>query len=198
MGDKINKEDLEDSLKKGLNPALIDVTIKNKDVTTIDISEYSQKLKERGFLKKHFDDKIGNYIERSRKEAVLYCIRKKHSNRDTDKITVYFINQKCIDEKEIKPDGTYDMSGGFSPTGEGRAYLVLDSNDKIEAENIIHEVMHALGLRHIFKEDEVDKDERAKHLFKDYKTDNYMDYKNNKRHTYKWQWEKLHQYPKLK
>ncbi|MGQ3678893.1 type VI secretion system tube protein TssD [Tenacibaculum discolor] len=192
---KIKKENLEATLKKGLNPALIDVTIANNDVTTIDISEYSQKLKERGFLKKH--SKLGNYIERSRKEAVLYCIRKKHSNRDTDKITVYFINQKCIDEKEIKQDGTYDMSGGFSPTGEGRAYLVLDSSDKIDTENIIHEVMHALGLRHTFKEDGTDKDKRAKHLFKDYKTDNYMDYKNNKRHTYKWQWKKLHQYSKL-
>ncbi|MBU2949426.1 metallopeptidase [Tamlana agarivorans] len=48
--------------------------------------------------------------------------------------------------------------------------------------------MHALGLNHSFSDT---------HRFKDTKTDNYMDYENNKKHTYKWQWKKLHEYSKL-
>jgi hypothetical protein len=194
---KIKKEDLEASLKKGLNPALIDVTITNNSPKIVDFTEYSQKLKTRGFLKTHPVVEVGNYIERSRKHVVLHYINETHSNRDVNKITVYFINQKCINEKDIKPDGKYKTSGGISPTGDGIAYLVLDPDGKIATENIIHEVMHALGLRHTFNEGKVDKTKRAKHQFKDHKTENYMDYENNKRHTYKWQWEKLHQYSKL-
>ncbi|PKH53015.1 metallopeptidase [Tenacibaculum sp. Bg11-29] len=49
--------------------------------------------------------------------------------------------------------------------------------------------MHALGLKHTFE---------SKHKFKNTKTDNYMDYHNNKKHTYKWQWKNLHKYSKLK
>ncbi|RLK02502.1 type VI secretion system tube protein TssD [Tenacibaculum discolor] len=198
LENKVDKQKLEDSLKKGLNPALIDVTITNNSPKVLDFTEYSQKLKKHGFLKTHFDNKIGNYIERSRKHVVLHYINETHSNRDINKITVYFINQKCVNEKDIKSDGTYDTSGGISPTNEGIAYLVLDPDGKIATENIIHEVMHALGLRHTFNEGKVDKTKRAKHQFKDNKTDNYMDYKNDKRHTYKWQWKKLHQYSKLK
>ena len=66
---------------------------------------------------------------------------------------------------------------------------MLDLDGKIKSENIIHEVMHSLGLEHTFE---------TEHKFKDGRTDNYMDYDNTKKHTYKWQWEKLHEYSKLK
>ncbi|MFL0123023.1 hypothetical protein V2611_14635, partial [Tenacibaculum maritimum] len=88
-----------------------------------------------------------------------------------------------------KEEGGFDLIGGFSPIGTGKAYVVLDDNNDIIPENIVHELMHGLGLRHTFE---------GTYNYKDYKTDNYMDYKNNKRHTYKWQWEKLHEYEKLK
>ena len=67
--------------------------------------------------------------------------------------------------------------------------MVLDPESSINSENIIHEIMHAFGLKHTFE---------SNHKFKDTKTDNYMDYENTKKHTYKWQWEKLQEYSKLK
>ncbi|MHC9089991.1 type VI secretion system tube protein TssD [Tenacibaculum sp. IMCC1] len=186
---EVNKQKLENYLRKGLNPALIDAPITNNSATLIDISQHSTKFKNYGFLKKHPNVNIGNYIERSRKEVILSAISSKHVE-DVNKLTVYFINQKCINEKDIQPNGKYKTMGGVSPTGTGVAFLVLDPNGNIETENIIHELMHAMGLRHTFK--------GAEHEFKSSKTDNYMDYQNNKKHTYKWQWEKLQEYSKLK
>jgi|GEM_PF-6933467 len=46
-------------------------------------------------------------------------------------------------------------------------------------------------LKHTFKES-VSSDKRKPFTYKMGKTDNYMDYENNKLHTYKLQWEKLH------
>ena len=76
------------------------------------------------------------------------------------------------------------MVGGVSPTGSGDAFMVLDDKDNMKGVNIVHELMHALGLDHTF-------DPKNKHAFTLGKTDNYMDYKNSKKHTYKWQWEQL-------
>lgn len=187
LEDEIKKEKLESYLKKGLNPALIDVTITNSEATIVDISADTKKLTDRGYLKKH--STIGNYIERSKKNIILSFVSNKHKE-DTNKLTIYFINQKCINEKDITEDGEFKLAGGISPTGTGIAYLVLDNQGNIKSENIIHETMHALGLHHSFK--------GGIHQFKDNKTDNYMDYQNNKKHTYKWQWKKLQEYAKLK
>ena len=183
---KINYSKIKDYLKKGLNPALIDVTITNNEAALVDISTDTEKLTERGYLKKH--STIGNYIERSKKSVILSFVSSNH-NEDVNKLTVYFINQKCINTSDIKEDGTFKMAGGVSPTGTGIAYLVLDDDGNIKSENIIHEVMHALGLNHTFS---------STHKFKDTKTDNYMDYENTKKYTYKWQWKKLQEYSKLK
>ncbi|WP_157821903.1 type VI secretion system tube protein TssD [Tenacibaculum sp. Bg11-29] len=185
-----NKSKLENYLNKGLNPALIDITITNNETTIIDIREYKERLTEYGSLKKDPNNRIGNYIERSniKRAAVLQKIITTHQ-QDKNKLTVYFINQKCIKESDITEDGQFKVAGGISPTGTGIAYLVLDPGGNIKSENIIHEIMHALGLKHTFE---------SKHKFKNTKTDNYMDYHNNKKHTYKWQWKNLHKYSKLK
>ncbi|MEN7548364.1 hypothetical protein AAG747_10625 [Rapidithrix thailandica] len=50
---------------------------------------------------------------------------------------------------------------------------------------IPHEVMHAIGLLHTLVQE-------ASHRFTYTKTDNYMDYNNTAKHTYKWQWQRLH------
>ncbi len=188
LGKEIKKSDLENYLKKGLNPALIDFNISNNEATIVDISEHLENFKKYRFLKKHLDDRIGNYIERSKKGTVLQKIITTHKE-DKNKLTVYFINQKCINEKDIKEDGQFNTSGGISPTNTGVAFLVLDPAGHIKSENIIHEIMHALGLEHTFE---------SKHKIKKTKTDNYMDYDNTKKHTYKWQWETIQQYAKLK
>ncbi len=61
----------------------------------------------------------------------------------------------------------------------------------------MHEIMHALGLKHTFTEGE-EGDLGKKHVFKLKSSTNYMDYKKRKEFTWKWQWEKLHNYSHLK
>ena len=61
--------------------------------------------------------------------------------------------------------------------------------------------MHALGLKHLFSEKDKDgnlANQGKKHIFKFKSTNNYMDYKEEKEFTYKWQWEKLQTYSHLK
>ncbi len=186
---KIDKSKIEKYLKKGLNPALIDVAVSNNEAIIVDISKYTKKLEKEKHLRRYPDNIIGRYIERNRAGVVFSYFSEEH-NADANKITVYFINQKCIRTKDIQDDGTYKSYGGLSPTGEGIAYLVLDPDGNIKSENIIHETLHALGLKHTF--------EGVTHNFKKRKTDNYMDHENSKERTYKWQWDKLHKYKKLK
>lgn len=71
-----------------------------------------------------------SYIERSRKATVLDYIVNAHSG-DPNKITVCFVNQKGINEKDITADGRFKASGGISPTGTGTA-LNLDPNGNIK------------------------------------------------------------------
>ncbi|WP_314199850.1 peptidase [Capnocytophaga sputigena] len=62
---------------------------------------------------------------------------------------------------------------------------------------IPHELMHALGLAHTFDE-EGRYHRNRKHIFEKAKTDNYMDYDNTKKSTFKWQWDILRKSPYLK
>lgn len=58
-----------------------------------------------------------------------------------------------------------------------------------------HELMHALGLEHTFEE----KDHPNKeHIFSKGSTQNYMDYNNTKKTTFKWQWDILRKSPYVK
>lgn len=188
---KISKQKLISCFKKSLNPALIDISIQNQIADVSDISSKATGLKNGGFIKK--DKVAGDYIELDKKEAVLNFASGSMMDKSklTNGINVYFFNLKCIASKNISTNGAYDMSGGLSPTGQGDAYLVLDDNKKIEGENISHEVMHAIDLFHTFKENPI-KDANKEHTFDFGKTKNYMDYKNSKQHTFKYQWEKLH------
>ena len=186
----INKPKLENLLIKGLNPALIDITLLNSTAEIIDISEYREILKKEGTLIKHSNTNIGKYIERKRIQRIFGTIGIKHT-KNTSIINLYSINRKCLHTKDINTDGTYKMIGGLSPTNTGLAYMTLEEGDKIQAENIIHEIMHALGLEHTFST-------KATHTFKETKTKNYMDYDNVKRLTWKWQWVNLNEYSHLK
>ena len=58
-----------------------------------------------------------------------------------------------------------------------------------------HELMHALGLEHTFEEKEHPNKE---HIFRKGSTENYMDYNNKKKTTFKWQWDILRKSPYVK
>ena len=193
---KINKPKLETLLKKGLNPALIDITVSNNPANIVDVTEYTERQKQKGVLKKHSDNRIGNYIERNLVSRVFGTIGIKH-NEDKTKLTLYVINRKCITTADITDSGAFSMVGGLSPTGTGISYMVLGDENKIDLRNVMHEVMHSLGLKHTF----LKRGENLAnfiHIFEKEKTKNYMDYKTTKLYTRKWQWKKLHQYSHLK
>lgn len=187
----IKRSKLENYFKEALNPSLIDIVIQNEIAAISDISSQKDALKSGGYLK--YDKEAKNYIEYSKKGAVLSL--GSGSPRDTGKINdginAYFFNYKCLNSINLSEGGAYDMPAGLSPTGEGDAYLVLDDNERIKQGNISHEVMHAIGLPHTFKEGAI-KDKDKPFTCKETRTNNYMDYKNSKEHTYKYQWVKLY------
>ncbi|MFB9056679.1 hypothetical protein ACFFU9_07980 [Mariniflexile ostreae] len=195
LGKKIKKSNLENLLEKGLKPALIDVAVSNTTAKIIDITEYTDRQKQLGVLKKHLNDRIGDYIERSLVNRVFATIGMKH-NKDINKLTLYVINRKCIVTADIPDSGSFPMAGGLSPTGTGVSYMVLGDGNNIDLRNVMHEIMHSLGLHHTFIKDG-ESTTKFTHKFKKEKTKNYMDYRDNKEITWKWQWRKLHQYSKL-
>jgi hypothetical protein len=175
---------------------LIDVTIFNNEAEIVNITEYTAKLKERGVLKTHADKQIGDYIERSKVRQVFSALELKDPNRPKEAVTLYFLNQKCLITEQVVEDApSFPMFGGLSPTGTGIAYMIVDEHRLFPAENIAHEVLHALGLPHSFKEAD---NKNKEHTFKKGRTANYMDYGNRKRQLWKWQWELLHQSKFLK
>lgn len=187
----IDKQDLLDSFIKALNPALIDISIQNEIAAISDISSEKNDLKTRGYLK--YDKEAKNYIEYDKKEAVLSMASglMRDSEKLSDGINAYFFNYKCLSTANLSKGGAYDRPAGLSLTGSGDAYLVLDDNERIKEGNITHEVMHAIGLQHTFKEDTI-KDQDKPFTCKETRTNNYMDYKNSKEHTFKYQWVLLH------
>ncbi len=187
---KINKNDLDLLLKKNLNPSLIDVYLCNSAATIVNISEFTEGFKTRKVYLKDLDKNIGKYIERDKITQLFGAIGLKHIPED-DVVTIYFMDRKSINTSDINPNGSFKMSGGITPTGDGIAYKTLEDDNSLDDDNTMHEIMHAVGLLHTF-------DAKAKHRFEDEKTKNYMDYKTNKQYTWKWQWEKLHKYSKLR
>lgn len=160
------------------------------------ISQYTAKLKQRGILKTHADKQIGGYIERSKVRQALSTLELKDPNRPKEAVTLYFLNQKCLITEQVVEDApSFPLFGGLSPTGTGIAYMILDEYNHFPAENIAHEVLHALGLPHSFPETD---NTNKKHTFKKGRTTNYMDYNNPKKQLWKWQWELLHQSKFLK
>ncbi|MCF6349746.1 MAG: hypothetical protein L3J23_01785 [Flavobacteriaceae bacterium] len=192
----IDKIKLENLLKKGLNPALIDVTLSNTTAEIIDITEYRERLKNSKLLNtyKKTDGSIMKYIERGvngrKANRVFSTFNLVHTKNDKI-INLFCVNRKCINTVDIVDSGEYPMAGGLSPVNTGIAYMVLDDNEKMLPKHIIHEILHSFGLEHTFST-------KAVHTFKDKKTKNYMDYSDTKFLTWKWQWEKLQQYLHLK
>ncbi len=119
---------------------------------------------------------------------VLNTIINAHQSKPNG-LTVYLTYHKCINETDLTDKDTFKASGGISPTGTGVAFVTLNAEGHIEHKSTVHELMHALGLKHTFE---------SMYKLKYGKTSNYMDYNNNKKHTYKWQWQNLRNYLKLK
>ncbi|WP_068475531.1 hypothetical protein [Saccharicrinis aurantiacus] len=111
-----------------------------------------------------------------------------------------FINISSFSTNDLRGD-SIDLNGGVTQAGSnacliyyGNKLVVENYNDKHESSleyepqvEIPHEVMHCLDLQDIFKAQK-----QLDVLFKKGRTDNYMDYNNNKTHTLKKQWDIMH------
>ncbi|MFB9056861.1 hypothetical protein ACFFU9_08920 [Mariniflexile ostreae] len=188
LKNKADKTKLETLLKKGLNPALIDINIKNAVASTINLESQKEYFKTNGVIKKA--DRF-HYIENSKKELFVATLKKEH-NINKSILSLFLVNRSCLNTDALGENGgAFDVIAGFSPTGTGIAYGVLDEKGNLLPTAIMHEIMHALGLQHSFST-------KATHTFEAKKTNNYMDYKDSKEFTWKWQWNKLHTYSFLK
>ena len=197
----INKSKLEDAFKKGMNPALISISV-NINFRAISMSTKYGEYVSQGFVPAtsfDFGDGSEEYFDALHtvnvngqdfviKNFLHNDVPIADTQHNSSKLTLYCINRRLANS--TNPDGSYALVGGFSPTKTGIAYISKGrSGDVMAEENIIHEVLHALGMKHSFA--------NGPHTFEQGKTDNYLDYNNSKRHTWHWQWENAFDYPDL-
>jgi hypothetical protein len=185
LNKKIKATSLIPIIEKYFKPLLIDIAFKNLTANTANLtSQNTDFIKHNILIEK--DGKI--FINRKFETFFTDTIQKADAPSN-DALTLYFVNRRCMSETEIQklidnPEDGYELVGGFSAVGTGIAYGVLDDYEKIKDENIIHELLHSLGLHHTFKD--------GKHLFEKTKTKNYMDYNNSKETIWAWQWQEVH------
>ncbi|OEJ98604.1 hypothetical protein A8C32_05235 [Flavivirga aquatica] len=188
LDDEIKLSRITSLLKKGLNPALIDVNIKNAVASTVNLESKKEYFKTSGIIKKAENH---HYIESNKKELFVAAFNKAYKVNTTI-LSLFLVNRSCLTTGATGEDGgAFNVVAGFSPTGTGIAYGILDNENNLLPTAIMHEIMHALGLQHTFST-------KAPHTFLAKRTKNYMDYKGSKEFTWKWQWNKLHAYPFLK
>jgi len=183
---KINT--LEALLKKALSPALIDIKIENNIPSTLDLSGFKDVFKNTGVIVK---TPSYHYIEKDKKSQFVNYVMNEFKG-DNAILNLFLVNRACMVSGATGEDGgSFELVAGFSPTGTGFSYGILNEKSDLLPTAIAHEIMHSLGLHHTFET-------KSKHTFKDKSTKNYMDYNATKEYTWKWQWQQLHQYRHLK
>ncbi len=211
---KINKQKLEDYFKKAFNPAMIDVELVNETPEVLDIADlenkqtkennrneqlsgYPKRIKE-CFVEGTKDEiKYDNTAKSNFLTSVhqVYNLQKMEKVKEAApfEVILYLTNLKC---GIITPEKS-SYNNGITPRGDSGVSMMLLKNSEVYPETEIpHEIMHACGVPHSFDERDMEgkpKNQEKDHIFKQGRTDNYMDYSNSKQTTWKWQWEKLHQ-----
>jgi hypothetical protein len=192
-----NKSILENYFKTAFNPTLIDIKIVNENAENLDITLPTTNPLEGAFIdrmKTNLEVGKNNIVKQDDKSKIdlMTSLNTLHQQRQkrlqSDEITLYLTNLKSGSSKESLTDSDQTIVSYNNGATIGKLSLMYLGNDiqlmKPSVE-IPHEIMHALGLQHTFKKGE-------KHIFEVGKTDNYMDYNNNKINTFTWQWQLLH------
>ena len=203
----VSKEKIENYCKKAFTPALIEVEI-NEITTEIDISNVIST----------FVNKAENKVQNSYLLGSLLCYAVPRTQYQISLFTTFLKKEKeagdlinynngvtlhsTVIQKEDRNalnnfiDVSVARSLSKSPNNIDHSYpqdeefcMMFLANDKLQTEGEIpHELMHALGLEHTFEEKEHPNKE---HIFREGSTQNYMDYNNTKKTTFKWQWDIL-------
>ncbi|MCD8418338.1 hypothetical protein [Tenacibaculum finnmarkense] len=187
---------LQEYFKRAFNPCLIDIVIENEKPYEINIpiletvTTNTDKDKTIKFhitkIRKHMNGEkrvISTKSDEQSFSSNLYHIGKQNNNlNNNETIVLILTNLKCY---RMSEDGLPAYTNGFSLTGKGLSVMALGNTKVSPSVEIPHEIMHAICLQHTFNI------ASGFEILKG-KTDNYMDYNNTKKHTYKWQWAKLH------
>ena len=220
--DLIGKQDLKKFCKKAFTPALIEVEF-NEITTEVDISKLKNNLyNDIISIKDNSSFALRSLslayllhyaVARNPYQISLYTTYIKNENTGKDEYhngftwhskdmkypspeaEKLFIDKKVIPSLSLSKEAI-EKNVQVNDKEEVCVMFLANDPSKIDPEvEIPHELMHALGLEHTFKED--------KHPDKEYTfwkdmTKNYMDYNNKKEVTFKWQWDILRKSPYLK
>ena len=198
----IRLEELKNYFKSAFNPSIFNIKILNPIAEILDITKPLTDTFEQAFI-----DRIKKNLEVGKIDSVkqdeqsrinfirdLNTLHLKRQNRDqSNDIHLYLTNIKSSSQKESPTDSEVTIIRSNNGATVNLASLMFLGNDaqlmKTPVE-IPHEIMHALGLPHTFKDEDTIKPK--KHTFKVGATKNYMDYNNTKETTFFWQWQQLH------
>lgn len=102
---------------------------------------------------------------------------------DNSYLNIAYLPYKMIEKQGEVAWATYDKN------------IVCLCGDPTSFKNymLAHEILHTLGLRHSFFEQEVESNIYKKIMYEQGKTENLMDYKGDKYSTFKWQWEQIYE-----
>ena len=202
----VKKEYIEAYCKKAFTPALIQVEI-NEIKTPIDLSKVIST----------FVNKAENKVQNSYLFGSLLCYAVPRTLYQISLFTTFLKREKeagdlinynngvtlhsTVIQKEDRNalnnfiDESVARSLSKSPNNIDHSYpqdeefcmMFLGNKEVFPNVEIPHELMHALGLEHTFEEKEHPNKE---HIFRKESTENYMDYDNTKKTTFKWQWDR--------
>ena len=190
-------EILKEYFKKAFNPSLVDINIVNEESETVDLTTKTTNKDETNFIahiKEHIkegtkDESKSDEKDRRALMNELYALHKarKEYRIDQNEITLLLTNLKC--KLPVKEEEEGDSNNGIGL--RGISLLFLGNNEKNPKQEIPHEIMHAIGLQHTFKEKH-DTPGSKKHTYKEKGTPNFMDYETKQNRTFYWQWEEIY------
>ena len=194
LKDKLSKQKLDRFVKHlGLSQALINV-----DATETYTELYMNDL---GYDWKKYTQFLGykydgsGVINIGTLETDCQLEYEKKYPKDENHIILFLINNYFPTPEVNRPNKIITEVPGSKAVGKafelGSKYLSLFQGLEEHTKTVVHEILHDLTLHHSFDKD-------AKHKFKSYSTENFMDYCNEANDTrgslWKWQWEQLWNY----
>lgn len=196
---------IETYLKKAFTPALIDFNVSYRD---LDLCELLNKPPINLYLANITSSYTGLNVE-DKKEFIFnvemhynWCIKSEWGTLATEnginevklregRLTLYLTAMQCC---TVGRNNIVNYINGLSY--RNFIMMFLGNERSNPTKEIPHEIMHSLGLEHIFNDGH---NQNQKMLYNQFETYNYMDYcssanaedpsqLNRKQTTYKWQW----------